>query len=1083
MLLATTRTRPARGARVPAPVRTRSTARIRASLVLITLALALTGWTTPGLACTGASGTRAIHSHPSLRAAPVLITGDLEKAAGVAAAQSEPTLVILCRFGDQDSTTSRGSWDAPIFGPYVPGGRSLRDYYHEVSYYQAGIRGLDLTPAAETCGPNNDGIVGWYQLSWFDPDSGQTYSTHPDHVYRAGWEQTAASQYIAAAAVAAADADVNFAAFDTNLPPDGVISANELHVIIVLAGYEGSYGNTPPPKTWRHHWFMNPGVTLDGVKLLDKNSGGGYSMVGELDSTGAMIQYGLICHEMGHDLGLPDLYDPTQRSEGIGEWGLMGSGDWCGTASPGDCPVHLDPWCKNRLGWLPYTVVPAGDLTAANIPQVETWPTSVYQLWSRGIPGLEYFLVENRQRTGYDRGLVRKEPADGLIIWHVNYAKHDNGNNEDENEKLLDVECADGLAGHIQNADDLDARVNRGDAKDPWYQGNDADFYTSSAPDNRDYRKPNNYNTSVEVRNISASGNPMTADLKVGKSAFIGSTTFTANGQSTQFNMLNAADPIRLYFLGYDCCGNTNVYEKNLQNAWVLVTSWCFNVPRHASFVSGQEVRQQAAQWTGQFKLSPFSLCGSGCDTPQKAGFDVDVYDNAAGGGGSSPGNGGLFAGWGVGFRDNSLAEFGLLTGSSATFFPALPGIALTQFPRRAGLSGVQSLHLMFDVLPNVYWEDVQLQLAVREVARPGPLTISCPAAQYPTRTVNVTAAGDYTVDLGWIHPTGGGPTELVIATGSAPTGVDLGWDWMCLATGVSPIDLVAPADGLVTRSPTPAFDWSDLYAGTNYELQVDDNADFSSPVLDLMMPVSAFTPPALGDGLYHWRARGFSVAWSDWAGPWHLRVDTQPPVFAGTTSWGDTSLAGPYEVRSRVTDAGSRVDSVSLYSRVDGGPWTRVTCSATGADGSLYEAELAGARVGDVVDYYLGAADFAGNTATDPPGAPGSHYTFHRTTTGVGPGPGRPGELVLAQSRPNPFTRTAEIRYGLPRDCVVSLAVYDMNGRRIRVLASGRHPAGWSTVTWDGRSEAGMLAPSGVYFYRLRAGEAVLKRKMLLMR
>jgi M6 family metalloprotease-like protein len=1081
MLPNTILTRPERSGPASARDFTREGTRHHSILVLLILILGLCFSVTTLQACTGANGAQAHPSQPSLRAAPILITGDL-KAAGVAAAQTEPTLVILCKFSDQDSTTSRGAWDAPIFGPYVVGGRSMRDYFHEVSYYQAGVRGLDLPPAAETCGPNNDGIAGWYDLVWTDPDSGQTYSKHPDHVYGPGWEETAASHYIAAAALQAADADVNFAAFDIN-GPLGCISANELHIIIVLAGYEGSYGNTPSPDTWRHHWFLNPGIILDGVKLLDKNCGGGYSMVGELDSSLAMTQYGLICHEMGHDLGLPDLYDPTKRSEGIGEWGLMGSGDWCNTASPGDCPVHLDPWSKNKLGWLPYTVVPAGDLMAATIPQVETWPTNVYQLWSRGNPAMEYFLVENRQRTGYDQSLVRKEPADGLIIWHVNYAKHDNGDNRDENEKLLDVECADGLAGHIMNADDLDAKVNRGDSKDPWYLNNDADFYTSSAPDNRDYRKPDNFNTSVEVRNVSASGNPMTADLKVGKTSYLASQTYTANGQTGSFNLLNAANTLRAYYLGYDCCGNTYVYEKNALNAWVLVNTWNFNVPRHASFVSGQEIRQQAAAFTGQFRLTSYSLCGSGCD-PGDAGYDVDVYDNGAGGG-SSPGNGLVYPGWNAGFRDGSFGEFGSLVSPSWTFNPDNVGVPLTQFPRRAGTSGVQSLRLVSQHLPNVYWESTRLQFTVLSVTRSGALTVTCPAAQYPTRTVNITGPGEYLVDLGWIRPMPPGMLEMTLSVAGGPSGADFAWDWLNFGTAVTPIRNLSEPDGGIVATGTPVFDWTDLLPTASYEFQLDDDPDFLTPELVAIMAPSTYTPPGpVADGFYYWRVRGEvpGVGPSDWSSPWRLRIDTQPPEFAGTTNWTDTGLPGPYPVTSAITDLGAQVDSVSLYYRFNGGTWGRLTMHlGGGGGGALYAEEIPLAPAGATIDYYLGACDFAGNAGTDPGGAPGAFYTFRRTT-GVEPGLDKPRTVMLAQNRPNPFARTAAIRYGLPREMTVSLDVYDLSGRRVANLASGRQPEGFHTVVWDGRSASGERVPSGVYLYRLKAGDLVLKRKMLFM-
>ena len=1079
MLLATTRMRPARGLRAPAPAFMRNNPGLRASLVLISLTLALTQWTAPGLACTSASGDRALRSVPSLRLGPALTPEDLARGA-IAPAKTQPELVILCQFSDRDSTTGRTAWDAPMFGPYVIGGRSHRDYYREVSYYQAGVRGLDLPPAAETCGPNNDGIAGWYTIAYTDPDSGQTYSKHPDHVYLDKWEQTRASNWVATAALAAADNDVNFAAFDTDA--SGFISASELHITIILAGYEGSYGNTPTPDTWRHHWSLQHGIMLDGVTVMDRGAGGGYSMLGELDSAGSMIQYGLICHETGHDLGMPDLYDISQNSEGIGEWGLMGSGDWCNTAALGDCPAHVDPYLKSWMQWLAPTVV-GSDLFGVAIPQVETNPV-VYQLWSRGSPGNEFFLVENRQRTGYDAGLVRKEAADGLVIWHVNYLREAWWNGE-ETLKFLDVECADGLAGHIPDADDLDSRANRGDGKDPWYQGNDADFYSTSSPDNRDYRGPPNYNTSVEVRNVSASGNPMTADLLVGRTTYIGTGTWTANGQSSQFGILGAASFMRAYFLGWNCCGNVDVYERDDVGAWVKRTSWCFNVPRHVSFKAGQEVRQTQAQTTGQFKLTSYSLCGAGCDEVGDPGFDVDVYDNGVLGL-LDPDNGLVFGGWNIGFRDGTGDEFGYHPGTNLTFSPDANGVPLTAFTRRAGgTMGVTNTHLVFQVQPNVYWERMQLHFTVTDVARPGPLTVSCPYAQIPTQMVFVAGPGEYTADLGWIRPSPPfpSPAEITLTVGPPASGADFGWDWLELRTRVVPIELLSPADGGITVDNTPLFDWSDLYAATSYQIQADDDPGFPSPALDVMTTSSTFTPSSpLGDALYFWRARGLSPGgWSDWSGPRHLRIDTQPPELTETTLWEDTSAPGPYPVSSRITDGGTQVDSASLYFRFNGGTWTRVPMLLGEAGGNVYAAHIAGAQSGDAIDYYVSACDFAGNTMTDPAGAPGDYYTFHRTS-GVEPGLDKPRSVMLAQSKPNPFARTATIRYGLPREMTVSLDVYDLSGRRVANLASGRQSEGFHTAVWEGRSASGERVPSGVYLYRLKAGEVVLKRKMLFM-
>ncbi len=84
---------------------------------------------------------------------------------------------------------------------------------------------------------------------------------------------------------------------------------------------------------------------------------------------------------------------------------------------------------------------------------------------------------------------------------------------------------------------------------------------------------------------------------------------------------------------------------------------------------------------------------------------------------------------------------------------------------------------------------------------------------------------------------------------------------------------------------------------------------------------------------------------------------------------------------------------------------------------------------------------------------------------------------------RPNPFNPTATIGYALPADGPVHLAVYDVRGRRVKVLASGEHEAGSYTTTWQGRNERGVEVGSGVYFLRLEAAGEVSTRKMVLVK
>ncbi|HFE63149.1 MAG TPA: hypothetical protein ENK14_01890, partial [Caldithrix sp.] len=69
------------------------------------------------------------------------------------------------------------------------------------------------------------------------------------------------------------------------------------------------------------------------------------------------------------------------------------------------------------------------------------------------------------------------------------------------------------------------------------------------------------------------------------------------------------------------------------------------------------------------------------------------------------------------------------------------------------------------------------------------------------------------------------------------------------------------------------------------------------------------------------------------------------------------------------------------------------------------------------------------------------------------------------------------------PSTCRVSLEIYDITGRKIRMLAEGRYPAGSHRVVLDGRDSRGQAVTSGVYAYRLRAGKHMTTHKLLLMK
>ena len=90
---------------------------------------------------------------------------------------------------------------------------------------------------------------------------------------------------------------------------------------------------------------------------------------------------------------------------------------------------------------------------------------------------------------------------------------------------------------------------------------------------------------------------------------------------------------------------------------------------------------------------------------------------------------------------------------------------------------------------------------------------------------------------------------------------------------------------------------------------------------------------------------------------------------------------------------------------------------------------------------------------------------------------------LVLLGNTPNPFNPRTTIRYRLPSDGAVTLAVFDIEGRRVGTLASGARAAGWHEVAWDGRDADGRVLGPGIYFARLEAGDRTVVTRMVMIR
>jgi immune inhibitor A len=199
---------------------------------------------------------------------------------------------------------------------------------------------------------------------------------------------------------------------------------------------------------------------------------------------------GVFCHELGHVLGLPDLYDYEMDSAGTGWWDLMAGGSW---NNNGLTPAHPIAWCKVRLGWVK-------PVEAQSPQKITLRPSTAYpDIYKLGPDGKEYFLMENRQRLGFDGSL----PGEGLLVMHVDEGR---SNNNDQSRYLVGIQQCDGRR-------DLERNANRGDAGDPFPTAFNSAFSSDTNPDSRLY---DGKESGVFLANISRKGETIALDISAG---------------------------------------------------------------------------------------------------------------------------------------------------------------------------------------------------------------------------------------------------------------------------------------------------------------------------------------------------------------------------------------------------------------------------------------------------------------------------------------------------------------------------------------------------------------------------------------
>ena len=837
-------------------------------------------------------------------------------------------------------------------------------------------------------------------------------------------------------AVGLSDGGTDFGLYD-NDGPDGIPNSGDDDgyvdvLLLIQPEIGGECSGNDVTNIWSHHSYVTrtsgfPVLTNDvsangGVILVDR-----YVVVPAIscDEGGGMIEIGVICHELGHGLGLPDLYDTYEEiavlgdSQGIGVWGLMGAGNWNKPA----LPAHMTAHSKWRLGWLDYLDILQDGVIF--LPPIETDPVAA-RVWSFGAGGPEYFLVENRQPIGFDANLK----GQGLVIYHVDDMRYDakrgkNRVNAYEIHKGIDVEASDAIAaGHSYEADDLDNAIagNRGDQGDVWC-GEDGRFNETSTPDTR-----------------AMLGFPTGVDI------------LPLNGCSGDANHWFGVDftvgvdhPVDLCI--EDCDGDFCNEVATCEEWWATPNIWIDN---------DEDGIQDAPSWNIPNKIH-FEMSNDGPESA--AGTEVSLYLAPAAMGLEWPQDGTLLGSMtvpllapGAALKEHFVIDYPQQQSLDEGHW--CMGVVLTH-PQDAILAGYAPL------TNNI--AQVNEQVLVARAGTPvGPESRStsggseCPGPMSQKSKIYL---------LDGYNPFGK-PRNVEVRIGTPPfyDDVVLPSNWtLDVQPGLGPYVVTPSVKDSITVELSSASAQHGQSAHVPLTLwDIDEDKMIGGAVIDAS--VDCYAPQAVenvhaewiefpGDD---WGEHNVLVEWS------HVTLDENS----------DPESLSHYEVYR--TDGGG---TETLVDRViiDAEPETQrfqwydyvVTAPCTDYEYRVRAVDLAG-NVGAYSDGAILLCEVA-----DLPGGNDVDGSDELPWNG----------LERSRAYPNPFASGTEIEFQTLQEAAVEVAIFDATGKRVRLLSDQVRGAGLHRVRWDGSDESGREMPSGIYFYRVRGGGVAEMKKIVRSR
>lgn len=306
-------------------------------------------------------------------------------------------LTILTEFSDVKLSTSENDWNNFW---YDDNNNSVSSYYTKMSN---GF--LEFQPANDSFGEKNNGIV----KITLDMEHPNCTAENPEAI---NYDTFNLFEKI----ITRADKYIDFSEYDkdNNL----IISPDELDIVIITAGYEESYYRPIESKAVSGVQIIEADYVYSDNVYLDT-----YVLSGELMYNSETFQdeissIGIVCHELGHQLGLPDLYDTDYSSSGLEFHALMASGSslYVPNYIEGTIPAPMTAWSRIQVNFIePIEIKKSGKYT------LYAQSSDKYNILK--IPTLnpkEYFLLENRQIEGFGEAWTYYMEQGGIAIWRIN---------------------------------------------------------------------------------------------------------------------------------------------------------------------------------------------------------------------------------------------------------------------------------------------------------------------------------------------------------------------------------------------------------------------------------------------------------------------------------------------------------------------------------------------------------------------------------------------------------------------------------------------------------------------------------------